>query len=158
MAKPQFRLLMCTLGIVMSLCMPSVYGEEPILSVQELNSLLQRTLAGGKHAIGRGARDARSFILGPSPTLTGFADTRKSCNEIYAEVLNLMPQTYGYAPSYWDDPRNQAGALGTVFTPAYFLWGVSAVSHYRQQRRIAEANERWVALQRMSAEKQCFVR
>ena len=69
-----------------------------------------------------------------------------------------MPQTYAYTPTYWDDPRNQVAVLGTVFTPVYVLWGVSAVGHYREQRRIAEANQRWVALQRMSAEKQCFVR
>ena len=86
-------------------------------------------------------------------------DESKSCTELYREFRTLYQHTYAQHTSFWDDPLNTvAAAVGTVFPPAYLVWGYSAYETLVGQRKAASAENRMAVLRDVSARKQCFVR
>lgn len=94
----------------------------------------------------------------PEMVVTGKSDEHKSCSELYNEFRALYEQTYSRQPSVWDSSVDTvAAAVGTVFPPAYLVWGLSTVEGFIGHRREASVQSRMAALRDVSARKQCFV-
>ena len=86
-------------------------------------------------------------------------DTNASCETIYRELNQRVPQTETYLPKFSDNPWNSLiGALGTMWWPAWLLWIVPEVARYRENRQIKHNRERVRYLRELSAEKQCWVK
>jgi hypothetical protein len=87
------------------------------------------------------------------------ADRLRSCSDLYQEYVALAPNSYDYRRDFWSKPGNRvAGMVGAFFTPAFAYWGYSSVSDYRKGNQQNAALGRMAMLERMFAEKQCFVR
>ena len=95
----------------------------PAISLSSLGENLQKGAAYGDWAIKLNVKNAKTYVIGPIPPMpSGYVDVGKSCNDLYAESLNLLPQTDDYAEGYWSDSRNQVGGvLGIIYTPMYIL-------------------------------------
>lgn len=100
-----------------------------------------------------------SVAVAPEMVVRGTPDEAKSCTELYSEFRRLYQHTYAQQNSFWDNPLNTvAAAVGTVFPPAYLVWGYSAYEDVVGERKAASAQARMAALSDVSARKQCFVR
>jgi hypothetical protein len=87
------------------------------------------------------------------------ADQLRSCPDLYQEYMALTPSSYDYRRDFWSKPDNRiAGMVGAFFTPALAYWGYSSVNDYRKGNQQNAALARMAALERLFAEKQCFVR
>jgi hypothetical protein len=121
------KTMVLRLGVALfaaSLCAPAVGLElTPAISLSSLGENLQKSVVYGGRVIKNNIKNAKTYVIGPTPPmLSGYVDVGKSCNDLYTESLNLLPQTYDYAGGYWTDSRNQIGAvLGTIYTPMYAL-------------------------------------
>lgn len=103
--------------------------------------------------------DPRTPASAPEMVVTASPDEHKSCSELYSEFRSLYERTHSQHPSVWDNPLNTvAAAVGTVFPPAYLVWGYSAYESFVDHRSAASAQARMAALRDVSARKQCFVR
>ena len=79
----------------------------------------------------------------------------RSCNDLYMEASALEKQTFSYA----EDKSNKtlmASVASTVFTPALYLVGYSAIKDYKNE---ADAKSTFVKMEELRyrmAEKRCF--
>ncbi len=86
-------------------------------------------------------------------------DWQRTCADLYNEYVYLLPASYDTRKDFWDNPLNQlAGAVGTIFPPAFAVWGYTGAQKYMAGRDIDRTNQRITALQQTLAQKQCFVR
>lgn len=86
-------------------------------------------------------------------------DPNASCADLSLEVTRLLPHTRSRYASFYDNPANGAAfALGTVFSPAFSLMGVSEYARYREKRHLDNARARVRALRARLADKNCWVR
>jgi opacity protein-like surface antigen len=104
--------------------------------------------------------DARNMVEGPrrpdTPALVNLLDL--PCHELYHRRMALLPDTYDYAPAYWDDARNKAAVvIGTIITQGYYYLGYSMFTGYRDQLRKVSVEAELDALRAASAYKQCFL-
>jgi hypothetical protein len=100
-------------------------------------------------------------MLFPPAELEAFApiDESASCETIYAELNQRVPKTYSYRPKFHDNPINSAiGTLGTIWWPAWLLWGIPEFARYRDHRHIVNNKQRVAYLRQLSAAKQCWVK
>jgi len=87
------------------------------------------------------------------------ADYYKSCEELYEEMLDLMPQANNYYAGFWEDHLNStAVTVGTMWNPVFVYMGVAAVRDYVEERRIRNTNQRISELRRVSGRKHCFIK
>lgn len=87
------------------------------------------------------------------------ADPTMSCNALYAETSRLVGLGERYRPSYSEDPRNiTIGAAGFVFTPAFYLYGVTAYAAWYENGHRKDAKQRVAELRRLMADRRCFSR
>lgn len=108
-------------------------------------------------AIRRETAKVQEFAVGPR--YIEFATPTGSCEQIYEEMVRLMPRTYNYKPDFYDDPRNAAlGMLGFVFTPVFYGWAYTAIDNYSEGRQIDNVNMRIDSLRRAAAQRDCWVR
>lgn len=104
------------------------------------------------------AGDARDLLLGPAPRPPADTPRDLDCNELYQRRVTLMQQQAYTSPGpFWDDPRNQAGAvIGTVWTPAFAYLPIRAISSFyaaeHAPQRLAELD----ALRYQAASQRCF--
>lgn len=79
------------------------------------------------------------------------------CAQLYQVKLALHRQQYNQLPTYLDDDRNRTIIyFGTVAGGGYSLLGLTAFNHLHERQRIRSAENQLQALQRLSAQKNCF--
>jgi hypothetical protein len=101
--------------------------------------------------------DGRRLIQGPSEIKPPRVDENWSCVELYERRVDLLRETNHYKPPYWDDPRNQAAIfIGTVWTPAFYFLGYSAVAAHLDDLNGNNPRTHLDALRRASARQRCF--
>ncbi len=105
---------------------------------------------------------ARDFLKDLADPDTAKTETQKelNCEEIYAEMYRLFPQTYSSARhSFFDDDRN-AGFLftGLMFEPLFLGLGYTAVTNFTAEQRVARTELEIEALRRESARHGCWLR
>jgi len=109
-------------------------------------------------AISVEAKKVGDFMTGPRYHAWQVSEAL-TCEEIYEELLRLVPRSYSYRPAFYDDPRNAAiGALGFVFPPMFYAWGYTALDDYSEGRRVSDVNMRIDGLRRASARQDCWVK
>ncbi len=102
-------------------------------------------------------RDARRLIEGPREIPLPVIDTAQSCGDLYRRRVTLRRHLDDYKPPYWSDPRNQTAVfLGTIWTPAFYFLGYSAVSAHLDQLTDANPRAELDALSQASAQQRCF--
>ncbi|MCB1857963.1 MAG: hypothetical protein KDI63_06815 [Gammaproteobacteria bacterium] len=80
------------------------------------------------------------------------------CFRLEQEIAALIPLTYSYKPSFYDNPY-QGGAilLGTTVSPLAFAYPVyDYYLDYREASRVIPAQDRIQQLQRLKADRHCF--
>ena len=78
--------------------------------------------------------DGQRLVLGPSEIPLPVIDPNASCIELYQRRIKLWHRVHDYKPAYWNDPRNQAAVfIGTLWTPAFYFFGYSAVTAHLDQ-------------------------
>jgi len=103
--------------------------------------------------------DARTLINGPRQTAAPAIDPATGCVALYERRMQLQRTMANRNPVYWDDPRNQAAVfLGTVWTPAFYFLGYSAVTGHLDGLAANEPQVEIDALRRASAALRCFER
>ncbi len=101
--------------------------------------------------------DGQRLVLGPSEIALPAIDPNSSCIELYQRRVKLWHQVHDYKPAYWNDPRNQAAVfLGTIWSPAFYFLGFSAVTAHLDQLNDAAPLAEIDALSRASAQLRCF--
>lgn len=86
-------------------------------------------------------------------------DHLKTCEELYNEITALIPASHSTRPEFFRDPPNRAIAAVGVFAPeAYYLWGVTSVQRYMEEREFRKVEARITALRRLSADRLCFIK
>jgi hypothetical protein len=88
------------------------------------------------------------------------ADRRMSCRELQQAINAIEPLTYSFKPGFYDDPVNGAAVVAGTFVawPAYLAMICPLVKGYKEDARIAAAQNRIEDLRRLKAEKHCFER
>lgn len=102
-----------------------------------------------------------SFALGVSAAEPAERpeDHLKTCEELYNEITTLIPASHSTRPEFFRDPPNRAIAAVGVFAPeAYYLWGVTSVQRYVEERQFQKVQARITALRRLSADRLCFIK
>ncbi len=86
--------------------------------------------------------------------------SRKSCQQIWAEIRQLHGKTYSHYPEFWSNPIAVAAApVGLMYSStAYFGYGVASGMEIKNNFKQARINHRLNALRTASAQKQCFLR
>ncbi|MFT4583953.1 MAG: hypothetical protein ACI915_001702 [Gammaproteobacteria bacterium] len=140
-----FKISLCAMTTLLSLCLTPLQAAEhtPGENVREFAE--QRY------------HDARRLIEGPRETVPATIPSGLSCIELYERRLDLLRQTDHHKPNYWDDPRNQAATfIGTIWTPAFYFLGYSAITAHLDELNIEEPQSTLNALRRASATQRCF--
>jgi len=102
-------------------------------------------------------RDVRSLVNGPELPPSPAIDGNIGCIELYQRRVQLERERYDRNPPYWDDPRNQASVfLGTIWTPAFYFLGYSAVTDQLEANTAGEPQGEIDALRQASAALRCF--
>lgn len=101
--------------------------------------------------------DGRRLLEGPRQTATPAVAPGQSCIALYERRLELLRNMNDYKPAYWDDPRNQAAVfIGTIWTPAFYFLGYSAISAQLDSLNDIDPQVELDALRFASAEQRCF--
>lgn len=101
--------------------------------------------------------DGQRLVLGPSELPLPAIDPNLNCIELYQRRVKLWHQVHDYKPDYWNDPRNQAAVfIGTLWTPAFYFLGFSAVTAHLDQLNDVGPQAELDALSRASARLRCF--
>ena len=79
----------------------------------------------------------------------------RSCNDLYMEASALEKQSFAYAESK-DNKTVIASVASTVFAPALYLVGFSAVKDYKSGVDSKSAFEKIEEIRFRMAEKRCF--
>lgn len=102
-------------------------------------------------------QDGKYLIQGPSEIAPPPIDEHLSCVELYNRRIDLLHETNHHKPSYWNDPRNQAAIfIGTIWTPAFYFLGYSAVAVHLDEINDNDPQTHLDALRRASARQRCF--
>ncbi len=103
--------------------------------------------------------DARTLINGPQLRPAPPIDPAAGCVALYERRMALQRTMNDRNPAYWDDPRNQAAVfLGTVWTPAFYFLGYSAVNGHLDELSADDPQAEIDALRQASAALRCFER
>lgn len=103
--------------------------------------------------------DARTLINGPQLVTPPPIDPAAGCVALYERRMFLQRTMSDRNPAYWDDPRNQAAVfLGTIWTPAFYFLGYSAVTGHLDELSANDPLAEIDALRRASAALRCFER
>jgi hypothetical protein len=105
------------------------------------------------------AADAQELLLGPRPPRAPAAQTR-SCDELYARRVALVQGQLDYSPrGFFDEPRNQAGALiGAMWTPAFYYLPFRALQTFTTEERARDAALELDQLRAQAAQQRCYER
>ena len=104
-----------------------------------------------------GYRNGRQLINDPREIPLPTIETNRSCIDLYRRRVTIMRHLHDYKPPYWDDPRNQSAVfLGTIWIPAFYFLGYSAVSAHLDELNKLEPQAELEALSRASAQQRCF--
>ncbi len=124
-------------------------ATQPGALVESMDRSLQRALDGFHEVI---ISPQRLQAIAP-------ADPGMDCRQLYTETTRLLALGARNRPSYGEDPRNIAvGALGVVYTPALYLFGVTAYAAWYEDLHRSEARRRVRELRALMAERRCFAR
>ena len=103
--------------------------------------------------------DALTLINGPQLGTPPPVDPAAGCAALYARRMALQRAMDDRNPAYWNDPRNQAAVfLGTVWTPAFYFLGYSAVNGHLDSLSADDPQAEIDALRQASAALRCFER
>lgn len=103
--------------------------------------------------------DVRTLINGPQEVTPPPVDPTAGCVALYERRMSLQRTMTDRNPAYWDDPRNQAAVfLGTVWTPAFYFLGYSALNGHLDELSADDPQVEIDALRRASAALRCFER
>ena len=101
--------------------------------------------------------DARTLLNGPQESTPPAIDPAAGCVALYERRVSLQRAMTDRNPVYWDDPRNQAAVfIGTVWTPAFYFLGYSAVTGHLDSLSDTDPQSEIDALRRASAALRCF--
>lgn len=106
----------------------------------------------------RGAAETRAYLEGPKPYRSGSDDRGKSCVELYDESVALLPGTYDYQPTFYDDSRNYTiAAVGLVaFTEAFYAWPIVALQRQSTRQQAHNTEQRLNELRAEMGRRRCF--
>jgi len=80
-----------------------------------------------------------------------------TCRELEWAMAAVVPKTYSYRPSFYDDPVQGGGMwIGTMYYPVYATALYGVYHDYKEDRRIISAEDRIEVLRRLKAEKRCY--
>ena len=79
----------------------------------------------------------------------------RSCNELYIEVSALEKQSFSYETDKGERTQ-MASAVSTIFTPALYLVGYSAIQDYRTGVQAKSTFAKIEEVRYQMAEKRCF--
>ncbi len=103
--------------------------------------------------------DARTLINGPRHSEPAPIDPAAGCVALYERRVALQRSLNDHNPAYWDDPRNQTAVfLGTVWSPAFYFLGYSAVTGHLDTLSTTDPRAEIDALRQASAALRCFER
>jgi len=147
-AGPSFMSLfsrLCLIVLVPALSTTPVYAAGERLGVQVSEFVVDRYL------------DGRRLIEGPTVATPPVIEPNQGCVALYQRRLVLLQQMHDYKPAYWDDPRNQAAVfLGTIWTPAFYFLGHSALTAQLDELSEIDPQTELDALRHASAQQRCF--
>jgi hypothetical protein len=104
-------------------------------------------------------RDLRLLIDGKEPVPQPNIAPELSCTALYQRRVALQNQLNDYKPPYWSDARNQTAVfLGTIWTPAFYFLGYSAITGYLDEMHQIDPQSEIDALRQASAAQRCFER
>ena len=82
-----------------------------------------------------------------------------TCATLYRDITRLLPHTYSYRKSFYEDEMSAAiGAAGSMATPAFGLYALPEYFRFRDRKRIKKAKRKVRSLRAKAAEHDCFVR
>lgn len=104
---------------------------------------------------------ALTFVLIAGPLHTN-AQNEYACAQISIEISTLLRQKLSLQTSFWDEPGNQAAAIGAMtFTPAVYpslaYLTVSGAKRLPNKTQARSIQARIDELRAHSADKQCYV-
>ena len=103
--------------------------------------------------------DGRLLIEGAREPTQTVIPMELDCVALYERRIGLRRELDDHQPAYWDDRRNQAAVfLGTVWTPAFYFLGYSAVSAHLTDLRKTDPQREIDALSYAAAARRCFER
>lgn len=102
-------------------------------------------------------KDGQRLVTGPSEIPLPAINPDTSCIDLYERRITLRRHLHDYKPPYWDDPRNQAAVfIGTIWAPAFYFLGYSAINAHLEQLDDLAPQTELEALSRASAQQRCF--
>lgn len=82
-------------------------------------------------------------------------NNNRSCNELYIEASALEKQSFSYETDKGERTQ-MASAVSTVFAPAFYLLGYSAIQDYRTSIKAKSTFAKIEEVRYQMAEKRCF--
>ncbi len=141
------RLRLCTIALL------------PVLSTTTVQAAANNPDERIRQFVVERYHDTRHLIEGPQGSAPPAIAPDQSCITLYERRLTLLRQLDDYKPPYWDDPRNQAAVfIGTMWTPAFYFLGYSAVNARLEEIDDIGPQTELDALRHASAQQRCFER